>query len=108
MDRYAPVDDCISRQVAMDAMDKLKQEDVDNKFISRISEIFDSQRAKQAIRLLPSVQLKIKTGRWKKCWYDLITHATFDFQCSCCGQHSTSTHSYCPNCGAKMAKEVKK
>ena len=49
-----------------------------------------------------------KTGKWKKCWYNMITHDAFDFECSRCGQHSTFTHSYCPNCGAKMQMEVEK
>ena len=98
-----PCEDCISRQQAIDKMQELEDED-DEMYGCSIPEGFDGKRAIEALKALPSVQPKPKTGHW--IWdYGYAT-------CNQCGYTRDSKDNegqdipdnYCPNCGARMEK----
>lgn len=87
--------DIISRQVAIDAIDSLYFDTVD-----------DHDRAKEKIKRLPSAQPERKTGRWKRRIVDSGYNA--DWICSECGYRVKTdfvNYNYCPNCGADMRGE---
>ena len=98
--------DCISRQEAIDALRKLREEDIED-YGCEIPEGFNQDhldRATFAIKQLPPIQPK--RGRWIK----LDMHRGMaDHKCTACKQEcyvptcmGEPMYAYCPNCGAKM------
>lgn len=94
-----PCEGCISRLAAIDKMQELENEDI-KIYGCSIPEVFDGQRAIEALKALPSIQPKSKTGHW-------IDHQEGRWiyaKCSECGTvHDTRTN-YCPNCGCRMVE----
>jgi hypothetical protein len=97
--------DVISRQKAIDALRKLREEDIED-YGCEIPEGFNQDhldRATFAIKQLPPIQPK--RGRW------ISADAIFGgvpFYCSECGENTRDTvmgkprWNFCPNCGADM------
>ena len=55
------------------------------------------------LRKIPAADVvEVQHGRWK--WDGFVYDAPW--QCSECGTFSEYESNYCPNCGAKMDKEV--
>ena len=98
-----PSDDFISRQLAIDTMAKLEQEDIDTYGCS-IPEGFDGERAIEALKQLPSVKQEPKTGHW------ILDETDNSITCDKCGcliwanDISNGEAYYCPNCGARMVE----
>lgn len=100
-------EDCISRQQAIDKMQELENEDIEAYGCS-IPEGFDGKRAIEALKALPSIQQKPKTGHWEQYGYSWKDK----FKCSECGEEQPKIlcgeriighwSDYCPNCGADM------
>ena len=96
------MDDLISRQAALDAMEtwdkfgcdpdgKLVRYDDDKHYIPYVH----YEDMVHAIKHLPSAQPERKKGRW----INMDDHV----MCSCCGAtHYGSDKNFCPNCGAKI------
>ena len=83
--------DLISRQAAIDAIEK-----VDNYGDGIAFEVLS--HAQRDISLLPSAE---RRGRW-------IYNANFaepPFKCSACGKSQGRLSTYCPDCGAEMEVE---
>lgn len=82
------MDDLISRQAAIDALDS----------INCFGWVEDSwAKVSGIIEHVPAAQPERKKGRW----IDMDDHV----MCSCCGAtHYGVDKNYCPNCGAKMEK----
>lgn len=107
-----PSGDLISRQLAIDTMAKLEQEDIDTYGCS-IPEGFDGERAIVALKQLPSVNpQEPKTGRWEYVQYDYNPRLG-NWHCSECRcvviecvdkeeKGGIPLYKYCPQCGAKM------
>ena len=95
-------EDCISRQQAIDKMQELEDEDIEA-YGCAIPEGFDGKRAIEALKTLPSIQPKPKTGHWKK--------LNVGYGCSECSlatnESGVDFYRFCPNCGAKMESEDK-
>jgi hypothetical protein len=103
--------DCISRQAAIDALRKLREEDIED-YGCEIPEGFNQDhldRATFAIKQLPPIQPK--RGQW------IDDGSELGCQCSQCGktldeyincgtEYMTLTEipKFCPNCGADMRK----
>ena len=102
--------DCISRQAAIDALRKLREEDIED-YGCEIPEGFNQDhldRATFAIKQLPPIQPKRGkwidkgwTGDWQyltdgrgNCWRKIV--------CSECGESVRHESNFCPNCGADM------
>ena len=107
--------DCISREQAIDALRKLREEDIED-YGCEIPEGFNQDhldRATFAIKQLPPIQPKI--GKWIRTGNgSLYDH----YECSECGKApkwecmgdnrwKIAFTDYCPNCGADM-REVRK
>ena len=93
------MDDLISRQAAIDGINKeLDRETLLNRFVRKI--VID------AVRALPSAQPERKTGHWVGHWIE----GGEPYHCSECGEFTRETvmgkprWNYCPNCGAKMSE----
>lgn len=88
------VDDCISRQDAIDGADEIIKRDT-----SGNNAVVEAMKAwKVYIGNLPSAQPVQKTGQWIK-----RKKGAIGYNCSCCGKSDISNHfDYCPNCGADM------
>ena len=93
--------DLISRQAALDALNKLKESTYAVDY-----GIVDCDDAINAIAALPSTEPKkgkwIKTARWGRVYYCNQCRNYLDFDGVNAGRGSTN---YCPNCGAKMRGE---
>ena len=84
------MDDLISRQVAIDALETTSFDDYGDYMITR-----------ELIEQLPSAQPERKTGKWS------IKNGELAFWdvCSECGRmviHRTPFYNFCPHCGARM------
>ena len=99
--------DCISRQAAIDALCKLREEDIED-YGCEIPEGFNQDhldRATFAIKQLPPIQPEpkrgkwIKTARWGRVYYCDQCRNYLDFDGVNAGRGSTN---FCPNCGADM------
>lgn len=97
------MDDLISRQAAIDAIDSLYFDTFD-----------DHDRTKERIKRLPAAQPERKKGKWEHIGFS----KSYRFTCSVCGGtayyvsgscastrnkvRNVCGYSYCPNCGADM------
>jgi len=95
------MDDLISRQAAIDAIDRERK----NKHLFNTAED-GLLEARGVINTLPSVEPERKTGEW------LVTESIQDgqitwlnYKCSKCGHHRDRKMNYCEVCGAKMEKK---
>ena len=92
--------DCISRQAAIDAIDK-EQKEIG---VSDASAIYECSRFKTIIKRLPSAQPK--HGKWH---YSNGKPATigrsYGVICDQCGTESEYCTNFCPECGADMRGE---
>lgn len=93
-----PCDDCVSRQVVLEAID----DDNRNGHYSCFATNNDAECFKQIIRELPSVTPQQKVGKW-------ISNAEDDlkiseYTCSNCKGLSDEDSDFCPKCGAKMSE----
>ena len=92
--------DLIDRDVACQKMTALYEEDCKIYGVS-IPECFDSDRAIEALKELPSTE---KTGKW-------IQHPIYEgsdhcyYACSECDYRSWSRDNYCSVCGARMEEK---
>ena len=84
--------DLISRQAAIDALWKVKDERDSVYYTSAI------HTAVETLEQLPSAQPEPKTGRWIKMSDSVGTYHC----CSRCGREGTRMWKYCPHCGTKM------
>lgn len=75
------MDDLISRQEAIDALD----------CINGVEEV---------LRSLPTVQPERKKGEWL-----FNVRGCHGFTCPYCGIHKAFKHNFCPNCGADLRGE---
>lgn len=100
-----PCDDCVSRQVVLEAID----DDNRNEHYSCFATNNDAECFKQIIRELPSVSLQPKMGYW---FIDERPESDREVVCSNCDKPIFKYHKldfdyrpkYCPNCGAKMSE----
>ena len=102
--------DCISRQSAIDALRKLREEDIED-YGCEIPEGFNQDhldRATFAIKQLPPIQPK--RGKW----IDRGEHGDWEWQadgrgkhwheweCNTCHHYYAERSFFCPHCGADM------
>ena len=94
------MDDLISRQAAIDALNKLRESTYAIDY-----GIVDCDDAINAISALPPTEPKkgkwIKTARWGRVYYCNQCRNYLDFDGVNAGRGSTN---FCPNCGAKMGE----
>ena len=94
--------DLIDRQQAIDAIENaFDRETILNRFVRKIAII--------AVRLLPPVTPKQRTGKWipqdhNKRAGNISTCVYYYPTCSKCGQVGNDTYKYCPHCGSKMTE----
>lgn len=94
--------DCISRQVAIDALNHMRSEDFDGLIVNR-------QKVESMLKALPSIQPERKTGRW------ITDDSELGIKCNKCGKSFSDyvnagteyvflmeTPKFCPNCEADM------
>ncbi len=94
-----PCDDCISRQAAIDIIDKwVKSMHVLIELpANEVTPLFES------VHELPSVAPQPKMGYWEWNQYD-ANPKIGNFHCSLCHSIGRSYFDYCPYCGAKMSE----
>lgn len=95
--------DLISRKDAINAMMILKRAD-DLAYGCEIPESFDSERAIEALKNLPSAEPERKKGKWIDGKPYVNSH-----WCVCSICHETSpdgsgNYNFCPHCGADMSR----
>lgn len=100
------MDDLISRQAAIDALDEYIEEysyDLDEDGYHN-PKWCAMQEAKMTIQRLPSAEPERKTGRWVP-----VTNGRGGHECDKCHEYAPSwttgeehLTNYCPNCGARM------
>ena len=92
------MDDLISRQAAIDALNKLRESTYEVNY-----GVFDSDDAITLIASLPPKEPKkgkwIKTARWGRVYYCHQRRNYLDFDGVNAGRGSTN---FCPNCGCRM------
>lgn len=100
-----PCEDCISRADAIKALKELEQEDIET-YGCKIPEGFDADGAIEKLMNLPSVQPKVKQGRWKHKHDDRNDW----LECPFCGYGDEGKvrmdqgTAFCPFCGAKLTR----
>ena len=89
------MDDTISRQAALDAVEESRRENHHKNGKEACCHEYEHRHFLKILHELPSAQLEQKTGRW------------IDDHCSECGQYvfHEDVRNFCPSCGAKMLKE---
>lgn len=112
------MNDLISRQAAIDALDVLCQEHRykipgKRETYSQYNEAWQDalDRAEGAIGNLPSAQPMRPKGKWKMAYLDheAMGERPSIFYCSVCSQCIAYPVNFCPNCGADMRqREVTK
>lgn len=62
--------------------------------------------AEEFVKMLPTIEIEQKKGRWCKAYADIELHGIRPFirVCSSCASVSNDYYNYCPNCGARMEK----
>ena len=96
------MDDTISRQAAIEAVEKESQVDGAYGYM-------DTKSIVDLLNDLPSAQPERKKGQWKR--HDEIknVYGGICIECSECGEKYVVQHildeKYCPNCGARMRGE---
>jgi rubrerythrin len=89
--------DLISRQAAVDALDKR----FDSIPLDKTEEILKLRRD---LRALPSAQPQRIKGRWIDKNGNIVSPFWERYECSVCGARSENSN-FCPNCGADMREE---
>lgn len=88
------MDDLISRQAAIKALDNIGSLDTDA----------DREYARQVFEALPAAELR--KGKWMKEQYSANGYTHIDgYRCSKCTLMYPWPTNYCPNCGARMEGE---
>ena len=85
------MDDLISRQAAIDELDK-----------GAWGVEWDKTLAKTMIESLPSAQPERKKGKWIDETFKPRGLVYHPYKCNQCGEHSEADSNFCPNCGADM------
>ena len=98
MQKGEPMSDLISRQAAIDALNKLDVSD--GVGISSVA-CYLQEEALRSIENLPSVQSERKTGKWIQA-EDITTEYAV---CTNCKGHGEFYMDYCWHCGARMECE---
>ena len=97
-------DDCISRQAAIDAADKVIERDT-----SGNNDVVKAMIAWSAyIKGLPPVKPEQKVGHWTREEHpDAMPTLTTTWCCSVCGKdQGYGEPPFCPNCGAPMERQA--
>ena len=95
--------DCISRQSAIDALERAKQNirhNIERAIGRAICEILDE--VENGIKQLPPIQPK--RGKWIDTKGNTEWYAR-EYECSECGGTMLGESNFCPNCGADMRGE---
>lgn len=92
------MDDLISRQVAIYAIEKRMDDITCEEFAEGMSEAITE------ISLLPSAQPQRINGRWIDKNGNIVSPFWERYECSVCGARSDNSN-FCPNCGADMREE---
>lgn len=95
--------DCISRQAAIEALEKIDCSDGVGISSLKCDAVDD---AVTAIKVLPSAQPERKQGKW----IEANTHTYGIYECTACKAwtyipHEPRNYSFCPRCGADMRGE---
>lgn len=93
------MEDLISRQAALDEIDRVRKELVEQGMDG--AEHILVHYGRRIIEELPTFD-PVKHGKWKEVW----NGSRFVYECTICGQprSGVSEWNYCPNCGARMEK----
>ena len=94
-----PCEDCVSREVALEAMRNLPHEYKTKEQRARTGGIAACQ---VIIENLPPVIPKPRTGHWIR---NQHLHFMYDWKCSECGHVEHERIDTCPNCHADMREE---
>ena len=89
------MDDLISRQAAIDAINSHFGFNTEEEYGSAVQEVING---------LPPAQPERKKGKWINRSLNILYPEWERYTCSVCGEHS-NRYDYCPNCGAKMDEE---
>lgn len=97
--------DCISRQAAIDAIDKRRDTFIERDDELDISAVYAYSDCKAVLKFLPSTQPE--HGEWKPAERKNIFGEVMDgFRCNRCNKCSLVKHNLFPDCGADMRGEV--
>lgn len=102
-DTNVPINDCISRQAAIDGAYAIIARDT-----SGNNDVVKAMTAwKSYVEALPSVQPEQKKGKWIPIIKGEHGYSAGDFECSICAQPNHCYHltNFCPMCGADMRKK---
>lgn len=87
------MDDLISRQAAIDALNE-----------KCLMPVWCKVLVKKMLTDLPPAQPQRKKGKWDTFFSDRYKVHEIGVECSCCGYRTQERTTYCPNCGAEMEK----
>ena len=93
-----PMNDLISRQAAIDAINSYFGFNIEEEYGSAVQEVING---------LPSAQPQRMRGRWKRTYLDheAMGERPSIFYCSACNQCIAYPTNYCPSCGTDMRGE---
>lgn len=101
------MDDLISRQGAIDALNK---EIIKRRLLDDVNDgMLDEFDTEAILKNLPSAQQEQKKGKWIEC--ERVGYTQFHpdyssfysvFRCTSCLKANYKKEKYCPNCGAEM------
>lgn len=97
-DINVPINDCINRQAAIDAITKVarKKFNLSDEYGQYLAGLSD---AEMEIRRLPSAE---RRGKWKVRAETFGRRTLYYYTCPLCGSTKHQRTKYCPDCGAKM------